>query len=156
MRAPTILATGLVLIGILAAPAAAGGPDGRPVRLAIPDFTLDTELQEREPALGKEAEPAESALKSSLEDPSPIVRIAAAEALCNLGHVDDMLPVLTDGLKHATPYVRLRAINALDRLGQKARPALPAIRAAAISWDSASGVRSGSMDGSCESSFRIR
>jgi hypothetical protein len=83
-------------------------------------------------ALGKKAEAAESDLKSSLEDPSPIVRIAAAEALCNLGHVDDMLSVLTGGLKHATPYVRLRAINVLDRLGQKARPALPAIRAAAM------------------------
>lgn len=83
-------------------------------------------------ALGEDAGSAQSALKSSLQDASPIVRLAAAEALCNLGQVDDVLPVLTDGLKHTTPYVRLRAINALDRLRQKARPALPAIRSATM------------------------
>ena len=83
-------------------------------------------------ALGKNAAKAESALRTSLKDDSPIVRIAAAEALCGLGHAGDVMPVLTAGLSHPTPYVRLRAINVLDRLGEKARPALPAIRAAAV------------------------
>ena len=82
--------------------------------------------------LKQKARPAESALEVALRDTSPVVRIAAAEVLCNLGQVEAMLPVLTEGLAHATPYVRLRAMNALDRLGKKTRPALPAIRAAAM------------------------
>ena len=82
--------------------------------------------------LKQKARPAKSALESALHDTSPVVRIAAAEALCNLGQVETILPVLIEGLAHTTPYVRLRAMNALDRLGDKARPALAAIPAAAM------------------------
>jgi len=81
-------------------------------------------------ALGEDAAPAEGALRKAIADPAPNVHIAAAEALCNLGHVDDALPILIAGLKHPTPFIRLRAINVLDRLGQRARPALSAIREA--------------------------
>jgi len=81
-------------------------------------------------ALAEEATPAEKALRKATKDPAPNVRIAAAEALCNLGQHDQALPVLVAGLQHATAFIRLRAINVLDRLGPRARPALDAIRAA--------------------------
>ncbi|MBI5396670.1 MAG: hypothetical protein HZA91_15360, partial [Verrucomicrobia bacterium] len=42
------------------------------------------------------------------------------------------LPVLTKALEHDAPLVRLAAINVLDRFGPKAKPALPAIRAAGM------------------------
>jgi len=65
-----------------------------------------------------------------LKDAAPNVRIAAAEALCNLGRYDQALPVLIAGLQDDTPFIRLRAINVLGRLGDRARPALPHIRKA--------------------------
>ena len=86
-------------------------------------------------ALGTKAAPAEAAIRKALEDDSPNVRVAAAEALANLGHgeaVQDTLPVLTEALAHETPFIRLRAMNVLDRLGQQARPALDAMKKAGI------------------------
>jgi HEAT repeat protein len=41
------------------------------------------------------------------------------------------LPVLIDALAHQSSWVRLQAANALDRVGEKARPALDALRKAA-------------------------
>ena len=81
-------------------------------------------------ALGKQAAPARAALAKAIEDPSPNVRVAAAEALCNLGRIDDAIPVLLTALKNNSPFIRLRAINVLDRLGKRARLALPNIRQA--------------------------
>ncbi len=81
-------------------------------------------------ALGKEAAPAAGALERAMEDDSPLVRVAAADAMCNLGKHDKALPVLIKGLQHETPFIRLRAINVLDRIGDRARPALPQIRKA--------------------------
>jgi hypothetical protein len=81
-------------------------------------------------ALGKDAKPAESALRKALNDDSPSVRIAAAEAIGNLGDHAAALPVLTKALEHNAPLVRLAGINVLDRFGSKAKPALSAIRAA--------------------------
>ena len=83
-------------------------------------------------ALGKRAAPAAGALEEATRDPAPNVRIAAAEALANVGRLDDAMPVLIAGLEHETPFIRLRAINVLDRLGEKARPALAAIKQAAM------------------------
>jgi uncharacterized sulfatase len=83
-------------------------------------------------ALGKDAKPAEPALRKALNDNSPSVRIAAADAIGNLGDHAAALPVLTKALEHEAPLVRLAAINVLDRFGSKARPALPAIRAAGM------------------------
>lgn len=81
-------------------------------------------------ALGKDAKPAEAALRKALSDESPSVRIAAAEAIGNLGDHAAALPVLTKALEHDAPLVRLEAINVLSHFGAKAKPALPAIRAA--------------------------
>ena len=84
-------------------------------------------------ALREKASPAADKLLAAVEDESPNVRVAAAEALANIGRLEDAMPVLIAGLEHDTPFIRLRAINVLDRLGPKARPALAAIKNAAMS-----------------------
>ncbi len=83
-------------------------------------------------ALKAKASPAAAALTAALSDKAPNVRIAAAEAMCNIGKRDKAMPVLIEGLAHATPFIRLRALNVLDRQGKNAKPALPHIRRAAI------------------------
>jgi hypothetical protein len=81
-------------------------------------------------ALGEKARPALESLRQAAKDSSPEVRLAAAEALANLGHDEEALPLLRDGLKHESVFARLAALNVADRLGKRARPLLPAIRAA--------------------------
>jgi len=83
-------------------------------------------------ALGKQAAPAGDALAKALKDASPIVRVAAADGLCNLGQHKPALAVLVEALKHETPFVRLRAINVLDRIGVRARPAIEAMKKAGM------------------------
>jgi HEAT repeat protein len=82
--------------------------------------------------LGEQARPAESALMRSLKDDSALVRVAAAEALFQLGHVGPARAALVDALSHPTPFVRLRAMNVLYRMGEHARPARPAIARASM------------------------
>ncbi|MCH5375771.1 MAG: sulfatase-like hydrolase/transferase [Planctomycetes bacterium] len=82
--------------------------------------------------LGDQARPAEATLNRCLRDDSPLVRVAAAEALYQLGHIDSARNALIEALADETPFVRLRAINVLYRMGDDARPALPAIRGAAM------------------------
>ncbi|MDP6634861.1 MAG: sulfatase-like hydrolase/transferase [Phycisphaerae bacterium] len=81
-------------------------------------------------ALKAKASGAADALTSALTDKAPNVRIAAAEALCNIGKRDNAMNVLLEGLKHEAPFIRLRALNVLDRQGDKAKSALPQIRQA--------------------------
>jgi hypothetical protein len=81
-------------------------------------------------ALGANAAPALAELRASAKDGSPDVRVAAAEALANLGHDEEALVVLRAELKHESEFVRLEALNVLDRMGKYARPALDDIRAA--------------------------
>jgi uncharacterized sulfatase len=83
-------------------------------------------------ALGPRARPAADEIAAATTDPAPNVRVAAAEALCNLGGFEQALPVLIKELEHETAFIRLRAFNVLDRLGEKARPALPAMKAAGM------------------------
>lgn len=65
-------------------------------------------------------------------DPSKSVRIVAAEAAAGLGHDPEAVAILASLLAPAeAPPVRLQAINALTYVAD-ARPALPAIRAAAV------------------------
>lgn len=75
-------------------------------------------------------ERAASALKKHLDDPSPIARIASAEALCDWGHEAEALPVLIEAMQDKSDTVRLNAVIALGHIGEKARPALPQLRAA--------------------------
>jgi len=82
--------------------------------------------------LGEGAAPTESALKLALEDASPLVRVAAAEALYGLGRVDAARPAMAEALRHATPFIRLRAMNVLASIGAAARPLIPDMQAAAM------------------------
>ncbi len=81
-------------------------------------------------ALGEQAGVADAALRKALADESVDVRIAAAEAIGQLGDAATALPVLVESLRHDEPLVRLAALNVLDRLGPSAAPAASAIRAA--------------------------
>ena len=80
--------------------------------------------------LGSEAGPATENLVRALEDPAPSVRLAAAEALCQLGRQEEALPVIVDGLGHESGWVRLHAAIVLVAVGDKARAAVPQIREA--------------------------
>lgn len=76
--------------------------------------------------LGTQAAPAETALRKHLDDPSGAVQVAAAEALAGLGKTEAALAVLERSLQNAAaPYFALQAANVLDRLGERARPAMP-------------------------------
>jgi hypothetical protein len=79
--------------------------------------------------LGRQASPAETALRQRLVDPSSAVQIAAAEALGHQGQAEIALPVLEHWLQTTNqPAAALQAANVLDRFGETARPALPAMR----------------------------
>jgi arylsulfatase A-like enzyme len=82
-------------------------------------------------ALGEKARPAEEALRKSLGDAAPDVRIAAADALCRLGRLEEALPALGRALKHENEWARLRAANVIDALGARAAPLRAEIQAAA-------------------------
>lgn len=69
-------------------------------------------------------------LKTLIDDPSPCVRVAAAEALFRFGERDLAMELLIDALSQDSFEVRLQAAIALDELDQHARPALPAMLAA--------------------------
>ena len=74
---------------------------------------------------------AADALAKRLADSSGQVRVAAAEALCWAGQEAKGLPVLQECLsKNSSPWVRLQAANAIQNIGQMARPALAAIEQA--------------------------
>lgn len=80
-----------------------------------------------------QAMPAADALvRLAHEDPWPAVRAVAAEALCHVGHAADGVAVLANlaGTPGDLPP-RLMALNALDSLGELARPAMPALVIAA-------------------------
>jgi arylsulfatase A-like enzyme len=75
------------------------------------------------------AVPAATALRKRLEDASGAVQVAAAEALACQGKADIALPVLERWLGNTDhPFFALQAANVLDRLGEAARPALPAMK----------------------------
>lgn len=79
--------------------------------------------------LRTQAAPAEAALRKHLTDPSGAVAVAAAEALARIGKVEAALPVLEQRLQDGdAPFFALQAANVLDRLGESARPSLPAIK----------------------------
>ncbi len=76
----------------------------------------------------RDVEQAKAALRKLLADPSPVVRIAAAHALCDWGRCKQGLPVLVDALKDKNNKAGLHAVIALKMIGEKARPALPQIK----------------------------
>jgi len=79
--------------------------------------------------LGKRAGHAEAALRERLTDEAGGVRVAAAEALAGQGQIGDALPVLEQSLNNDENLAyALQAANVLNRLGDAARPALPAMK----------------------------
>ena len=78
--------------------------------------------------LGTQAAPAEAALRRRLADPSGAVQVAAAEALAGLGRTDVALVTLARVLENSsTDAFIMQAGNVLDRIGERARPAMPAM-----------------------------
>lgn len=80
--------------------------------------------------MGAEAGPVRAELQEALSDPSPNVRIPAAEALCILDMEDEALPVLARELKTGTDSTVIEAATALFAIGPKAIPLLADIRTA--------------------------
>lgn len=94
--------------------------------------------------LGNLAEEALSALESvrkRLDDSSPIVRIAAAEALCKMGKTAEALSILRKEMKNENEWVRLNAVIILDEMGETARPVIPLLREALNDQDNKYVVR---------------
>ena len=75
-----------------------------------------------------DVEQAKASLRKMLADRSPVVRIAAAHALCDWGNENVGLPVLAEALKYKNNKAGLHAVIALKKIGEKARPVLPQIR----------------------------
>ena len=63
-------------------------------------------------------------MTASLADNSPFVRVAAADALCRNGRYKKAVPALANALEDKNEWVRLAAINVLDRIDEEARPVL--------------------------------
>ncbi len=80
--------------------------------------------------------PAQEDLLLLLNDRSPDVRIAAAEALCHLEKQQEALPVLLAAVEHENLIVRVHALNSLYILGgDMARAAIPKAQAIADSQE---------------------
>lgn len=122
----------------LAGIAARGAPAGLPV--------LEASLGSPHPVmrywactglliLGAQAAPALRRLALVMaNDPSPQVKVVAAEIVAKLGKENDAVPVLMQLSDHAAEWqVRLHALNALTCLGPLARPALATAQRAAQS-----------------------
>ncbi|MHC4221758.1 MAG: sulfatase-like hydrolase/transferase, partial [Planctomycetota bacterium] len=78
----------------------------------------------------KQINSAKEILAKYLKDPSPAIRIATAQALCDWQSDKQALPVLAEALKHDSDSVRLYAITALKHIGKKAAPLSKQIKAA--------------------------
>ncbi len=85
--------------------------------------------------LAEKAEPSAAALLNLLEDSSADVRITAAEALCRLSDEQWGMPILVKELANENVRIALHAANALECLGERARPVLAALKAASRSGD---------------------
>jgi arylsulfatase A-like enzyme len=82
--------------------------------------------------LDKRAEAARDALANAMKkSPSASVRMAAAEVLCRLGSCEEPLSVLRRYLASGESWTRMHAAVTLGWLGERARPAVPALEKAA-------------------------
>jgi HEAT repeat protein len=73
---------------------------------------------------------AVSVLTQALTDKSGGVRVEAARALCKMNLESQGLPVLMEDLKNEDQVVRHYAALALEDIGEKAQPALDALKQA--------------------------
>jgi len=72
---------------------------------------------------------AKAAIGKLLNDDSWSVRIAAAQALCDWGEQEKGLPVLVEAIGNSHASTRHFAMVAMEQIGNKAQPALAAIKA---------------------------
>jgi N-sulfoglucosamine sulfohydrolase len=79
--------------------------------------------------LSEDAAAAKNGLTALTQDPEMSVRLAAAEALYNIGQRALAISVLEYGLKSDNVMVRVQALNILENVGEDARPLLDDIRA---------------------------
>jgi N-sulfoglucosamine sulfohydrolase len=77
----------------------------------------------------KRSEKAKAALAKALKDPSPSVRIEAANALALQDEIDLGLPALIKELGHKNLIVVTHAARTIELLGRKAKNAIPAMQA---------------------------
>jgi uncharacterized sulfatase len=92
--------------------------------------------------LGPENGSGTETLTRAMEDASPMVRVVAAKWLLQAGRAEEKaLSVLTTELANPSEWVRLQAALALDCAGEKARPAIPALKSALNDADSKYVVR---------------
>ena len=64
-------------------------------------------------------------LKGLLDDPSPVVQIAAAETLCQADLCEGALPILDHWVQDDRPWLALYAARSLQLIGSKACPLVP-------------------------------
>ena len=74
--------------------------------------------------LGEKAAPAREKLLKLLDDPSPDVVVASAEAMYQLGEKQRSVAALVKTLQSDQEMARVRALGVLSMLGKDARPAL--------------------------------
>lgn len=79
--------------------------------------------------LKNDAVAAKTKLLTLLNDPEVTVRIAAAEALLAFGETDKPVQALTEALEEDNMMARVQALNVLETIGDKARPAFENIKA---------------------------
>ena len=95
------------------------------LKLADPDSAVRYWAATGLAALGPKAQPAAESLARLLDDPAPNVRLAAAEALCQLDRQEEALPAIVEALQHESGWVRLHAAIVLVAIGEKARAVRP-------------------------------
>jgi len=61
-------------------------------------------------------------LEDLLNDPSPVVQIAAAETLCHINHCNNALQILDKWVQDDRPWLALYAARSLQLIGDKACP----------------------------------
>ncbi len=76
------------------------------------------------------ANSTQAVLMDSLRDEADVVKVAAARALCLLGHPEPALPVLTQVLADGKQWSRLHAAIVLDEIDEQARPVVAEMHAA--------------------------
>ncbi len=81
--------------------------------------------------LSEKAAASADAVARHLDDPSAIVRIAAARALARMDLPGPALVVLQEELASSEEWVRLNAAIVLDEMDEQARPAIMALKEAA-------------------------
>ncbi|MBI85090.1 MAG: sulfatase [Planctomycetaceae bacterium] len=80
--------------------------------------------------IGAEASAHQDLVTQHLSDPSVPVRVAAARALCRMGHADDALATITAVLSEGEQWERLQAAIVLDEIDELAIPVIQEMHAA--------------------------